>query len=48
MTEPGAARAGVHGRVGDKLSDGSVIEAISNRGVTFLRSGRRFVKEIGG
>ena len=38
----------VHGRVGDKLSDGSVIESISNRGVTFLRSGRRFVKEIGG
>jgi hypothetical protein len=38
----------IHGRVGDKLSDGSVIEAISNRGVTFIRSGRRFVKLIGG
>jgi hypothetical protein len=38
----------IHARVGDKLSDGSVIEAISNRGVTFIRSGRRFVKLIGG
>lgn len=38
----------IHGRVGDKLADGSEIEAISNRGVTFIRSGRRFVKLIGG
>jgi hypothetical protein len=38
----------IHARVGDKLADGSVIEAISNRGVTFIRSGRRFVKLIGG
>lgn len=38
----------LHARVGDVLSDGSRIEAISNRGVTFIRSGRRFVKLIGG
>ena len=38
----------IHARVGDKLADGSVVESISNRGVTFLRSGRRYVKEIGG
>jgi hypothetical protein len=38
----------IHARVGDKLSDGSMVEAISNRGVTFIRSGRRFVKLIGG
>lgn len=38
----------VHARVGDKLSDGSLVEAISNRGVTFVRSGKRFVKDIGG
>lgn len=35
-------------RVGDVLSDGSRIEAVSNRGVTFIRQGRRFVKVIGG
>lgn len=38
----------VHARVGDKLSDGSLVEAISNRGVTFIRGGKRFVKLIGG
>lgn len=37
----------LHGRVGDVLSDGSKIVAISNRGVTFIRGGRRFVKQIG-
>jgi hypothetical protein len=38
----------LHARVGDQLSDGSRVEAISTRGVTFTRGGRRFVKLIGG
>lgn len=37
----------LHARVGDVLSDGSKVVAISNRGVTFIRGGRRFVKQIG-
>jgi hypothetical protein len=44
----GRAGNNLSARVGDRLSDGSVIEAISNRGVTFIRGGRRFVKIIGG
>lgn len=44
----GSAGNHLSARVGDNLADGSVIEAISNRGVTFLRGGRRFVKIIGG
>ncbi|MEB3284589.1 MAG: hypothetical protein VKN33_04820 [Candidatus Sericytochromatia bacterium] len=44
----GRAGNNISGRVGDSLADGSVIEAISNRGVTFVRGGRRFVKIIGG
>ena len=35
-------------KVGDKLPDGSRVEAISSRGVTFIRGGRRFFKQIGG
>lgn len=38
----------IHARVGDVLSDGSKVTAITSRGVTFMRSGRRFVKQIGG
>jgi hypothetical protein len=38
----------VHAHVGDMLPDGSRVEAISSRGVTFSRGGRRFVKLIGG
>lgn len=44
----GRAGNNISARVGDSLSDGSQIEAISNRGVTFIRGGRRFVKIIGG
>lgn len=38
----------ISARVGEQLADGSRIEAISNRGVTFIRGGRRYVKIIGG
>jgi hypothetical protein len=44
----GRAGNNISARIGETLSDGSVIEAISNRGVTFVRGGRRFVKIIGG
>lgn len=44
----GRAGNNLSARVGDRLADGSQIEAISNRGVTFIRGGRRFVKIIGG
>ncbi len=35
-------------RVGDRLEDGSRVESISSRGVTFIRNQRRYVKLIGG
>jgi hypothetical protein len=38
----------IQARVGDLLPDGSRVEAISSRGVTFVRGGRRFPKQIGG
>jgi hypothetical protein len=38
----------IRAKVGDKLPDGSRVEAISSRGVTFIRGGRRFFKQIGG
>ncbi|MEB3329268.1 MAG: hypothetical protein VKQ33_08570 [Candidatus Sericytochromatia bacterium] len=44
----GRAGNNISARIGQTLSDGSVVEAISNRGVTFVRGGRRFVKIIGG
>jgi hypothetical protein len=44
----GRAGNNISARIGETLSDGSVVEAISNRGVTFIRGGRRFVKIIGG
>jgi hypothetical protein len=38
----------IRARVGEVLPDGSRVEAISSRGVTLSRGGRRFVKQIGG
>lgn len=38
----------VRAHIGETLPDGSRVEAISSRGVTFSRGGRRFVKLIGG
>lgn len=44
----GRAGNNISARVNEQLADGSRIEAISNRGVTFIRGGRRYVKIIGG
>lgn len=40
--------ATIQAHIGDVLDDGSKVVAISSRGVTFIRGGRRFVKLIGG
>jgi hypothetical protein len=44
----GRAGNNISARVNEQLADGSRVEAISNRGVTFIRGGRRYVKIIGG